>query len=464
MKWIFSLLWMGALLEPSGTIRPYIHPFLLLACNRTGSQEGVGQEDSFLPVLIGDDDTSQANGSEGSWRAGEEEEEEEEAGRPSPGKRRFLIEVQAGLANAWIGDWRPLGEGSGVTVLAPVQLYGSLAALSLGASGRTALTLRHILGFSDDGCVGGAEVGDDRRSRNMHRHIRLLSHAVLAGQAGSLSTGTWMVFRKGLRLRGIFARELRRFYPGTQLRAVDFSRPHAAEDSIGSLIRNATAGGRVGKLVKALSPDTNLVLTNHIHFKGKWKTRSQCHGTEFQDFFNEGGTKVQVAMMTLCGRFQYKIFPQYTQIKLPMSGATYMMLIQPVQPNMMQNIEKNLAANSISKDLQSGNVRLVLPRFEWNGTYDVKEFFRRKQVLDTLGGQANFSRLSSTQRLAPDQVMQSIIFEVTEDGEEPIPAGEFPLSNTTATTEIRIDKPFFFRVYDGTLDVLLFLGRVKKLN
>ncbi|XP_067840184.1 angiotensinogen [Heptranchias perlo] len=452
MKWILSLFWIGALLDSGATNRPYVHPFKLVTCNQTESQE-MDPEATFLPRLIGVEGPSPVNGSSGRWQGDEEEEEEERD--PSPSEVRFVSHLQRSLAGGWFRNWSPL-EGPGVSLLCPMHLHGDLAALSLGAGGSTAHTLQNILGFGTKGCQHG------RRSRDRHWHFAVLNRKILTQQGRSLSTGAWLVFQKGLRLQLAFSQKLQQFHPTVQLRAVDFSQPHLAEESINSLIRNATAG-MVGNLVSGLDRSTTLVFTSYIHFKGKWKTRSQCHGTEFQDFFNEGGRKVQVPMISLCGRFQYKTIPEYTLIKLPMSGTMYMVLVQPVRPNMMKNIESTLPVNSILNKLQSGFARVVLPRFQWDGTYDVKEFFRRMQELDVLGGKANYSRFSDDQQLTVDQVMQNVIFEVTEDGEEPTPTGDVPFRNTTVVTEIRIDKPFFFRVYDGTLDVLLFLGRVKKL-
>ncbi|XP_067876293.1 angiotensinogen [Heterodontus francisci] len=449
MKWIFPLLWLATLLELAATNRPYIHPLKLVAYNQTGSQKEMNQEDSFLAELSGVDDLSLVNGCGGS-RQGEEE------WKPSSRKQLALSSIQTALAAIWFTKLSPL-EGSGITLLSPFHLYGSLAALSLGAGGATTHSFCHHLVLLEDGC------GLGRRSWNTHRHIRLLNRDILTRQGGSLSTATWLVFRKGLQLRQTFIQGLRCFYPEVQLRATNVSQPHTAEETINGLIHNASAG-RVSNLVTGLSPSTNLVLASYIHFKGKWKTRSQCFGTEFQDFFNDGGSKVRIPMMLWCGWVQYKIDPKYTLIKIPMSETTSMVLIQPIQPDLMQNIESTLPVNSIMKDLQSGDVRLVLPQFKWESTYDVKELYRRMQLADMLGSQANFSRLSSVQQLAPDQVVQSVIFDVTEDGEEPTPAGDVPFSNMTFTTEIRINKPFFFRVYDRTLGELLFLGKVKKLH
>nr|BAH10143.1 angiotensinogen [Triakis scyllium] len=439
MRWIFSLLWVGALLEWGTTNRPYIHPFQLFTCNRTEFQEEMDRNNSFLP------EQSPVNMSEEWW--------ENELWKVSPTKMFTLISLQMSLAKIWFAKLGSLEE-SGVTLLSPVHLYESLAALSLGAGGATAKSFREHLGLMDYRCVG------DRHSWVMRWQGRLLHHDILTRQEGSVSTGAWLIFRKGLQLRRAFSWELRWFYPQVQLRAADCNQPRVAEETINSLVLNAT-GGRVSNLVTGLSPSTNLVLASYIHFTGKWQSRSQCQGSELQDFFNDGEDKVQVPMMTWCGKLRYYIDPEYTLIKLPMNGTVYMMLVQPVQSNLLQKIESTLDVNDIM--LKTGLVRLTLPRFKWDSTYDAKELYRRMKLPDMLGGQANFSRLNNVQELTPDQVKQRVIFEVLEDEEKPTSA-DVPFSNTTFTTEIRIDKPFFFQVYDKILSQLLFLGRVKKLH
>ncbi|XP_078397894.1 angiotensinogen [Cetorhinus maximus] len=445
MKWIFSLLWMGALLEWGTTNRPYIHPFYLFTCDQTRLQDEMDQNDSFLSELSGFDDPSLVNVSADWWKG-------VKLWKPSSTKMSILSRIQETQAKMWFATLSTL-EGSGVTLLSPFHLYGSLAALSLGAGGTTAQSFHEHLGLVDSRCTG------DQHFWIMRWQGRLLHHKILTRLEGLVSTGTWLVFRKGLQLRKTFILELRWFHPEVQLRAANINQPHMAEEAINSLIRNATAG-RVSNLVTGLSPSTNLVLASYIHFKGKLKTGSQCHGSEFQDFFNDGESKVQVSMMTWCGKLQYQIDPKYTLIKLPMNGTMYMILVQPVQPDMLQKIESELEVNRITR--QTGVVRLILPRFKLDSTYDVKELYRRMKLPDMLSGQANFSRLSNIQELTPDQVKQRVIFEVIEDGGKPTPA-DVPFSNTTITMEIRIDKPFFFRVYQ-TLNQLLFLGRVKKLH
>ncbi|XP_078255179.1 angiotensinogen isoform X2 [Rhinoraja longicauda] len=451
MKLIFPLLYIGTLLEPGTPYRPYIHPFSLVSCKRLTSSVEVGGKETALPGLI-EVNATQVNGSSGAWW-GDKEEEEEEV-QPNRRKQRYLSSLQAALGTAWFSRWMPL-ERSGAAVLSPLYLHMVLASLLLGAEGTTADKLHDVLGLSDSSC---GETGDSQRSQDMHQQSLLLFRDILSHQRGSLSTGTWMVVQEGVRLRRSFVHGLRRFFPEVQLGGANFSQPRVVEESINRLAHRAS-GGRLDKLVAGLTPRTNMLVASFVHFKGRWKTRSQCHGTELRDFFNDAGDKVQVPMTIWCGQLQYKTAPEYTMIKLPLSETTYVMLIQPVQPAKMKNFERTLTTDRIRGDFQTGFVKLVMPRFVWEGTYNVKELFN--QDPDILGGQANFSRISSAQRLVPEQVIQSIIFEVTEDDREQVIAEDLSVTNTT--TEIRIDKPFFFRVYDGTLEMLLFLGRVKKL-
>nr|BAH10146.1 angiotensinogen [Leucoraja erinacea] len=451
MKLIFPLLCLGALMEPGAPYRPYIHPFSLVSCNQLTSSVEIDGNDTTLPGVV-EVNANQVNSSKGAWW---DEEEKEGQVQPSRSKRRYLSSLQAALGTSWFSRWMSR-EGSGATVLSPPYLHMVLASLLVGAEGSTADKFHDVLGLSDSSC---GEIRDSQRSQDMHQQFRLLLRDILSHQRGSLSTGTWMIFQEGLRLHHSFVHSLRLFYPEVQLGSANFSQPRVVEESINSLVHRAS-GGRLDNLVAGLvTPRTNLLVASFIHFKGRWKTRSQCHGTELQDFFNDAGDKVKVPMTIWCGQLQYKTAPEYTMIKLPLSETMYVMLIQPVRPAKMKNFERTLTTDRILGDSQTGFVKLVMPRFVWEGTYNVKELF--SQDPDMLGGQANFSRISSAQRLVPEQVIQSIIFEVMEDEREQVIAEDLSVTNTT--TEIRINKPFFFRVYDGTLEMLLFLGRVKKL-
>ncbi|XP_072106891.1 angiotensinogen-like [Mobula birostris] len=451
MKWILTLLWIGTLMEVEARVRPYIHPFFLIVCNQSMSPLEVDGEADFLPELIGNNETLV----NGSWRMWWEEEEKEQV-KPSLQTWNYLNDLQASLGQSWLSYWTSQ-EGSGVTVLSPMYLQVVLAALSLGADGSTLENLQTILGLSHSQCGDGSS--GSRHSLGMQLQLWLLLRDVLAQHRDSLSIGTWMIFQDRIWLQRAFTQHLRLLHPKVWLGATDFSQPPLAEESINNVIHQVT-GGRLDSLVTGLSPSTKLVVASFIHFKGKWKTRSQCHGTELHDFFNDSGDKAQVPMTTWCGWLQYKTTPVYTLVKLPLSETMYMMLIQRDQPATVEDMAKTLIVYKTLKRFQTGFVRLVMPQIAWKSTYDVKEQF--SQIPKTLGAEANFSRLSRAQNVVPEQVLHSVIFEVTEDEEEQITAENLAVGNTT-TTEIRFNKPFFFQVYDGVLNAMLFLGRVKEL-
>lgn len=78
-----------------------------------------------------------------------------------------------------------------------------------------------------------------------------------------MSTGTWIIFQDGLRLRQSFCR----FYPEVQLEGANCSQRGVVEESINSLIHRAS-GGQLDNLVAGLTPRTNLLVVSFVHFKG----------------------------------------------------------------------------------------------------------------------------------------------------------------------------------------------------
>ena len=95
----------------------------------------------------------------------------------------------------------------------------------------------------------------------------------------------------------------------TQYRAaltpVDYSDPAAASAVINRWVAEQT-GGKIKDIVPSdIAPDTRLILTNAIYFKGKWTNPFDSKRTRDLPFHLAGGSEAKVPMMSQKDRFRY---------------------------------------------------------------------------------------------------------------------------------------------------------------
>ncbi|XP_007905405.1 angiotensinogen (serpin peptidase inhibitor, clade A, member 8) isoform X1 [Callorhinchus milii] len=456
MKWALCFLCLGMHVALIRSNRPHIHPFLLMYVNKTQSDDQVNNK-TFLPPLA-EFLKLQARMVPDSGSS-----DDEDQAHPKT-KQIWLKERNTKLQAVAISQTEntvvllnhafPPNRCADL-VLSPLQIYSSLAALSLGAANATAQIFHDILGFTSSSQVTTANL------REKDASVRQLNDFLLSWLPGRyLSTRNWIFVQRDIKVLESFAVNAKEFY-NVNLLAIDFTHTPLAEQLINRYMHNASGGGRVKDPVIGLSPTATMMSASYMEFKGKWKKAFESHTTELQDFFIEEDRRIRVPTMSQAGWFQGIVAHEYTAIKLPMAGSTSMTIVQPVKVDLMQKIHRKLPIRTIFEQLQSRFVKVSLPKFKLDTTYNIKDIFLRMKGPDAFSSEADFSRLSNDGRLKPDKVINNINFELTEDWEEPVAQGNVQFNNAT---EIKINRPFLFHVYDDVSNTLLFVGRVKNLT
>ncbi|XP_042560385.1 leukocyte elastase inhibitor-like [Clupea harengus] len=261
-----------------------------------------------------------------------------------------------------------------------------------------------------------------------------------------------------------------------ELEAVDFiSNAEAARVKINKWVEKKTQEKIKDLLAKGdVDDETRLVLVNALYFKGDWEMKFyRGNTTEVQFKINENESKpVQMMHQTATFPFTYVPDVDCQILELPYEGKDMSMLI--MLPNNMEDnttglekLEQMLTYDKLVEwtrpdMMHTVEVKVGLPRFKLEETYDLKEILVSMGMVDTFSPQkCDFSGMSCN-NLVLSKVVHKSFVEVTEEGTE---AGAATAVTATLTSMPLIQKmfmadhPFLFFIRHNPTQSILFYGR-----
>jgi serpin B len=211
--------------------------------------------------------------------------------------------------------------------------------------------------------------------------------------------------------------------------------------------------------------DTRLVLTNAVYFNAAWKTP---FGTNTADapFMRANGTTVSVPMMRQEARLSAGVLTgQAAAVALPYQDERLSMLIVLPDAGKLAEVEGRLATRGladIDAALVDQTVILAMPRFQFETPIDLKQALSALGMPVAFTDAADFSGISTADRLSIQAVLHKAFIAVAEKGTEAAAATAVAVGRTSAPLGLNItaDRPFLFFVRDSTTGAILFMGRV----
>ncbi|OCT77957.1 angiotensinogen [Xenopus laevis] len=440
--------------------RVYIHPFNLFAYNKSECEKVEKQNHTievfFTPVSV------ETNISP----------EEETLGSTGALETKLLgtverqrVSILPSLVNdagfRCFNGWKETHKDDTI-LMSFTNLFGSLVSFYLGAPTHTSADLQAFLGFAhqsgDQDCVSKV---DALKVISTLKHIdnRLFSKD---NNIESLKM-TCLFISEDVPLSETFIHNLIPSADKFYVRGVDFTNPTKAVDLINKYLN--TRSTKKGKyILTPVDASANILFMSYIHFKGKLKNAYLI--PEPQDFWVEPGRKIATPMISLSGMFHYKQDINMNQIivKVPLGENDFMLLIQPINENTLENIESSLSWHTFLKwleNLSSRHINLSLPKMEIESSYDIQDILSNMELSYLLGKKADFTKISNVE-LTVGKIINKVHFELEESGEDANKAQDIPVNkNDQEPMEIKFEKPFYFVVFEGTTKALLFIGRVK---
>ncbi|HEY9294330.1 MAG TPA: serpin family protein [Microlunatus sp.] len=353
--------------------------------------------------------------------------------------------------------YRRVTEQDGNVVLSPYSAAAALGMVLSGARGRTADEIGAVLGTSDP--AGYARGLAAVRSE--------LADATGDDLVLDLANAVWV--QQGLDWNQDFLDILDHDHQ-SGLEQVDFAAgPAAAAKLINAWVAERTRD----KITELFSPDavdplTRLVLVNAAYFKGAWATPFRGR-TRPATFHRADGTTVEVPMMNQTfDRLRRARGDSWQGVCLDFAGGRFgMALVLPDPSVPLDRVERQLAGAGIDDLLaefgRGSSTALTLPRWRFRLRTELNDHLRALGMGSAFDlDSADFGAMSDDD-LAISTVVQEAYVAVDEEGAEAAAATGVAMVTRAALTrpeELIFDRPFLFMIFEQSLRLPLFIGRV----
>jgi len=223
-----------------------------------------------------------------------------------------------------------------------------------------------------------------------------------------------------------------------------------------------------------LKPDTKLVLTNAIYFKGEWQATFQKDETSNEVFHLSSSQTVKTPLMNRSGNYNYFNGGSFQILEMPYkSNELSMIVFLPGEVNGLAALEKSLTAAStrqwFGKFRPVPEVIVTIPKFKVTQQIDLAA------TLSAMGMPlafdkftADFSAMTGNPDLFISAVIHKAFIDVNEAGTEAAAATAVVMMETMALPPrphaqplvFRADHPFLYLIRDNHSGSILFMGRV----
>jgi len=192
---------------------------------------------------------------------------------------------------------------------------------------------------------------------------------------------------------------------GAGLRLLDFVRePDQSRITINNWVSDQTEGK-----IKDLIPQgvidalTRLVLTNAIYFNAAWLNPFDKELTSNGTFYLLDGGDVAVPMMRQTHSFGYITGDGYQAVELPYDGDQLSMIVLLPDSGKFETFQNSLNAalvNHIVSDLQSREVDLTMPQFQFESEFSLADTLAAMGMPVAFSDEADFSGMTGNRELA----------------------------------------------------------------
>jgi serpin B len=308
-------------------------------------------------------------------------------------------------------------------------------------------------------------LSDEDLNRANHYLMHTLAEADPAVQT-EIANALWI--QKDFPINSDFRTVCESFYDATAANLDFRGDPHSAAAEINSWVDKNTHHW-IPVLVGAIKPETRLMLTDAVYFKGHWSSPFKKEQTKPRPFHLLGGDLRRAAMMNQRGVYSYLENQNFQAIRLPYGIKRYAMYVFLPRktaglPDFLRSLDETRWTQWTSQ-FASRSGEIVLPKFETtyskqlNG--DLQDMGMR---LAFDSGRADFSRIHRD--LFISDVEHKTWVKVDEEGTDAAAATSF--SGTLARVaggsmkafEMLVDHPFFFAITEQQSGALLFAGIV----
>ena len=320
------------------------------------------------------------------------------------------------------------------------------------------MTYNGAVGETERAMVKVLEIGGLDRDTVNHSNAALRNSLEDPDPKVEISIANSIWSRQGVEFNADFLERNRVFF-GAEVASLDFSAPQATE-TINEWV-NTNTNGKIEKIVDRISPQTLLFLINAIYFKGNWQDEFDKSQTRPGIFHLSDGNEKRVQMMRREGEYPYFRGENFEATSLPYGDGRLGMYI--FLPNRDSNLNKflgNLNAGNWGdwiSQFQDRRHDMILPRFKLEYEVSLNDTLEALGMGIAFGSGADFSGMGPS--LFISEVKHKTFVEINEEGTEAA-AVTAVVGVKSIPSVFRVDRPFFFAIYDAETETILFMGTV----
>lgn len=343
----------------------------------------------------------------------------------------------------------------------PYSISSCLAMASSGAAGNTAQQMAKVMHLPDD------------QQRYSSLHSGLMKSLLNNPTGYNIRIANAMWGQESHPFKREYVSRVQSLYRA-EARSMDFAhKPEECRQIINRWVEMQT-NDLIKNLLpeRSVQPDTRLVLTNAVYFKGTWREPFEKRSTRNEDFQLAAGSASKTDMMHRTAKMRYSETSELQAVELPYKGDRLSMLVVlPIKKHGLSSIESTITSSTIdqiSKGLQTEKVILSLPKIKTSYQAELK------RPLGTLGmtdafqfGKADFSGCDGSRELYISDVIHKAFCEVNEEGTEAAAATgtikrlASPVQQKQPEPKVFCaDHPYLYLIRDNQTGAVLFLGRV----
>ncbi len=350
-------------------------------------------------------------------------------------------------------------------VFSPYGIYEALAMTSAGASGTTAAEFRTLLHTTLP------EERLFRAAATLDEQLKTMPGWPKAKTPSSfrVSNGLWI--DKGWPVVPAFRRTMETAFQAA-IENLNFKgEPREALRRINGWTSRATEG-RIPTILERVKPDTRVVLTNAVSFKGGWTIEFQKQSTKPGPFFPLEGSKEEAPLMHGGSMFDYADAEGCQTLAMDFMEGPFRMLVILPERARFRAFEEGLRPERLERIIEALHahhgdclVNVTLPRFKFETSPTVQKTLQSQGLKTAFTDGADFSRMSK-RPLKIDEVLHKAFVSVDEKGAEAAAVTAVEIielgikeEGKPKIVEFRADHPFVFLIQDRSSGAILFMGR-----
>ncbi|XP_065219527.1 leukocyte elastase inhibitor-like [Planococcus citri] len=346
-------------------------------------------------------------------------------------------------------------------IFSPLNIYGALALVHLGATGTTKNELSNALGLP----------AEENRLAEAHEKLGKLLNGIQRNLTVSIANGIFT--RKGLKLKDTYTKGTANYYK-SEAQQVDFAK---GGDEPTNIVNKWIADKTKNRITKVfsgeISRDTIVLLASAVYFDGRWSDGFHKYRTQTKNF-NTGDKQIQVPTMSankLIGYVNNKDL-KFEAISLPyLYGDFAMLIVLPNRDQSVKTLVNSLKPEQISEivsSLKRTDVIYQIPRMKFRWSRDINDILTKLGVKQMFNN-AELGNMMDLNNILISKVTHAAEIEVNEEGTEASAVTTIEIALFSAQKEpirrspilFHADRPFLFSIYHRDTGIILFTGVVQ---